>query len=295
MLNHLLAGIVGFGGLSLFLSGFFFPEVRRKPDFAWSGVALLYALVLWLEGDNTSGGALLGHIASVTLIVWFGWQTLQQRQQFAASEERTSIPGSLETLTPFLKAGWARMTAAYGETADWLQTQLGKGEASVPPESLRSQSPQGDDLEDAWNENISAVSTSSPASVVAAETPEHPEPELSASRESETQVETPQAADLQQNPAQPPEGLEDTSPLAAPDLPEGKENSSPSPDTDSSAASKTEISHNSLGEEAVTESPSAPLEAAQDISNEEPMHEDASHNPAPEYDDGSWPPEDPVT
>jgi Ycf66 protein N-terminus len=286
MLNHLLAGIVGLGGLSLFLSGFFFPEVRRKSDFAWSGVALLYALVLWIEGDHTSSGALLGHAFSVTLIAWFGWQTLQQRQQLAAPEEKTSIPNSLETLTPFLKAGGGRMMVAYGEAADWLQTQLGKGDTGAL-ESPTSQSPQGDTLEDAWSDETSVASANAPisAGAVAADTLVKPEPELTALSEAEMQVETPQAEELQPE----PEGSEDAPPLAVPDSPVGEANSA-------TAAAASELSHEVPVEEMVAESKSAPLDEAQGMSNEDTMHdEDVAHNPTPEDDDGSWPPEDPVT
>ena len=285
MLNHLLAGIVGFGGLSLFLSGFFFPEVRRKPDFAWSGVALLYALVLWIEGDRTSGGALLGHIFSVALIVWFGWQTLQQRQQFAALEERTAIPSSLETLTPFLKAGWVQITVAYGKTVDWIQNQMGNDDASITPESLTSQFPQADTAEDAWDDNTSTVSTHSPTPVVAAETPEHLEAAIAP-----TEAETPQtAADLQHNPAQlKPEESLDESPQVAPDASIGVE-------AGNSATLASEISHNIPVEEIATESKSAPLDEEQNIPNEETTHEDIVRSPTSEYDDESWPPEDPIT
>ena len=132
MLNHLLAGIVALGSLVLFLSGFLFPEVQRKSDLAWSGVALLYALLLFAEGDRTSGGALLGHIASVALVLWFGWQTLQQRRQFAAPEAQTAIPRSLDALMHFLKEGWGRIMVAYGEASVWIQDQLGKGDESIP-------------------------------------------------------------------------------------------------------------------------------------------------------------------
>lgn len=136
MVNHLLAGIVGIGSLSLFLSGFFFPEVRRKPDLAWSGIGLIYALVLWIEGDRTPGGALFGHIVSVSLIVWFGWQTLQQRWQFASPDQQTAIPQSLETLTPFLKAGWGQIAVAYGEASGWVKDQLRKDDTITLSDTL---------------------------------------------------------------------------------------------------------------------------------------------------------------
>jgi Ycf66 protein N-terminus len=161
MLNHLLAGIVGLGSLSLFLSGFFLPEVRRKPDFAWSGVGIIYALVLWIEGNSTPGGALLGHIISVALILWFGWQTLQQRRQFATVEAQTAIPNSLETLTPFLKEAWGRIMVAYGEASSWVQDRLGKDDPSIAPEALTQQSQDWDDTPMASEPNESAAAVAS--------------------------------------------------------------------------------------------------------------------------------------
>lgn len=289
MLNHLLAGFVGLGGLSLFLSGFFFPEVRQKPDFAWSGVALLYALVLWIEGDQPPSGELLGHILSVALIVWFGWQTLQQRQQSTALEERTAIPSSLETLIPFLKAGWIQFTVAYGKTVNWIQTQIGNDDTNVAPESLTSQSPQ----EDAWDDNTFAVSTHSPMPVVAAETPE----QLEAEPISPTEAEPLQTGeDLQHNsPHLKPEELQDVPPQVSPDSPVGEENSPPSATADSASALASETNPDIPVEEIAAESKSAPLDEEQDIPDEETVHEDVTLIPTPEYDDGSWPPEDPVT
>ncbi len=289
MLNHLLAGLMGLGGLSLFLSGFFFPEVRRKTDFAWSGVAVLYALVLWIESHQPPSGALLGHILSVALIVWFGWQTLQQRQQSTALEERTVIPNSLETLTPFLKAGWIQLTVAYGKTVSWIQTQMGNDDINVVPESLTSQSPQ----EDAWDDNTFAVSTHSPTPVVAAETPE----QLEAEPITPTEAKPLQAgADLQHNlPHLKPEELQDAPPQVSPDSPGGEENSPPSAITDSASASASEISHDIPVEEIAAESKLAPLDEEQDIPDEGTMHEDVTRTPTPEDDDESWPPEDPVT
>jgi Ycf66 protein N-terminus len=160
MLNHFLAVVLELGGLSLFLSGFFLPEMRRKSDFAWSGVALLYALVLWIEGDHTSSGALLGHIASVALILWFGWQTVQQRRQFSAPDAQTAIPSSLETLTPFLKKGWGQIIVAYGETAAWVQDKLGQENADVLPQTNVPPAPLQDSIDEDWeNENASSPSS----------------------------------------------------------------------------------------------------------------------------------------
>ncbi|TAF05770.1 MAG: hypothetical protein EAZ77_13525 [Nostocales cyanobacterium] len=92
MLAYLLALVVGFGSLAIYLAAFFFPEIHRKNDFIWSGVGLFYALVLWIFAPRITGGLLLGHVASVALLVWFGWQTLSLRRQLTPEVQQTPIP-----------------------------------------------------------------------------------------------------------------------------------------------------------------------------------------------------------
>ena len=92
MLAYLLALVIGFGSLAIYLSAFFFPEIHRKNDFIWSGVGLFYALVLWIFAPRITGGLLLGHVASVALLVWFGWQTLSLRRELAPAGQQTPLP-----------------------------------------------------------------------------------------------------------------------------------------------------------------------------------------------------------
>ena len=92
MLAYFLALVVAVGSLAIYLSAFFFPEIHRKNDFIWSGVGLFYALVLWIFAPRITGGLLLGHIASVALLVWFGWQTLSLRRQLAPQGQQTPLP-----------------------------------------------------------------------------------------------------------------------------------------------------------------------------------------------------------
>ncbi len=79
MLTVLLALGVGLGSFALYMSAFLYPEVYRKGDLIWSGIGLFYALVLWICTDRITGGVLLGQLASVSLIGWFGWQTMTAR------------------------------------------------------------------------------------------------------------------------------------------------------------------------------------------------------------------------
>lgn len=92
MLAYILALAVALGSFALYMAAFFFPEVHRKSDFIWSGVALFYALVLWVCAGRITGGVLLGQTASVALLGWFGWQTLRMRWDLTPPEQKTQLP-----------------------------------------------------------------------------------------------------------------------------------------------------------------------------------------------------------
>ncbi|MBD2341374.1 hypothetical protein H6G64_30975 [Calothrix sp. FACHB-156] len=94
MLAFVLALAVGLGSLAIYLAAFFFPEIHRKNDFIWSGVGLFYALMLWVFAPRINGGLLLGHVASVALLGWFGWQTFSLRRQVTPKAQQTPVPSS---------------------------------------------------------------------------------------------------------------------------------------------------------------------------------------------------------
>jgi Ycf66 protein N-terminus len=306
MLNHLLAGIVALGSLVLFLSGFFFPEVQRKPDLAWSGVALLYALLLFAEGDRTSGGALLGHIASTALILWFGWQTLQQRRQYAALEEQTAIPNSLEALTPFLKEGWGRIAIAYGEASSWVKAQLGEDDPSIAPEALTQQSQDWDDPStDSEPDDLAAAVAPEPTQLP---TPPEVEPTPTAvatpesvQGESPAPLTTEEASDVQVESPASPTTEEASESLAASSEPEqaSDEPALPSVSDRTSAIETKNVATAEQQESAPSASapveaslpeaePASPVTEAEDTLPSEPPA--ASTQPE---DDGSWPPPEP--
>lgn len=99
MLAHFLALAVAIGSIALYMAAFFFPEIHRKKDFIWSGVGLFYALMLWVFSRRITGGLFLGHVASVALLGWFGWQTLQLRRQLTPEGQKTPVPsmGAVQT------------------------------------------------------------------------------------------------------------------------------------------------------------------------------------------------------
>ncbi len=94
MLAYVLALAVGLGSLAMYLAAFFFPEIHRKNDFIWSGIGFFYALMLWVFAQRINGGLLLGHVASVALLGWFGWQTFSLRRQVTPQAQQTPVPSS---------------------------------------------------------------------------------------------------------------------------------------------------------------------------------------------------------
>ncbi|XZO00287.1 MAG: Ycf66 family protein [Microcoleus sp.] len=95
MLAYFLALAVGLGSFSIYMAAFFFPEVHRKSDFAWSGVGLFYALILWACAGRITGALLLGQMAAVALLGWFAWETLSLRRQVTPIAQQTPIPQSV--------------------------------------------------------------------------------------------------------------------------------------------------------------------------------------------------------
>ncbi|NJR62662.1 MAG: hypothetical protein HC769_30015 [Cyanobacteria bacterium CRU_2_1] len=111
MLTYLLALAVGFGSFVLYMVAFFFPEIHRKYDLIWSGVGMFYALVLWICADRITGGILLGQMACVALLGWFGWQTLELRWEQTPVNQRTPVSGSANSLGEVVHAQSKRLWA----------------------------------------------------------------------------------------------------------------------------------------------------------------------------------------
>jgi hypothetical protein len=91
MLAYFLSVLVGTGSVGTYFAAFFFPEIYRKQDLLWSGIGLLYALVLWVEAHQLTGGLLVGQTASVLLLGWFAWQNIILRQQLTNFDQQFSL------------------------------------------------------------------------------------------------------------------------------------------------------------------------------------------------------------
>jgi hypothetical protein len=134
MLAYLLALVVGFGSLAIYLSAFFFPEIHRKNDFIWSGVGLFYALVLWIFVPRITGGLLLGHVASVALLVWFVAETLSLRRQLAPEGQQTPLP-SPELIKVSFQEQMSKFSLKekLGQLSGFIGTVLSGAKAKLQP------------------------------------------------------------------------------------------------------------------------------------------------------------------
>jgi Ycf66 protein N-terminus len=123
MLAYLLALTVGLGSLGLYLAAFLFPEIHRKYDLLWSGVGLFYGLVLWVCGDRITGGLLLGQMAGVSLLGWFGWQVMQMRWEQMPLEQRNQLPNSAASLSEVLRER-AQQVQVNLRNSEWRSSSL---------------------------------------------------------------------------------------------------------------------------------------------------------------------------
>ncbi len=117
MLAYLLAIVVGLASFGLYMAAFLFPEIHRRYDLIWSGVGMFYALVLWVCAGRITGGLLLGQIASVALLVWFGYQTLQLRREQTPVEQKTALPASASAWE-VMQVTVQQMRSSFRQSAD---------------------------------------------------------------------------------------------------------------------------------------------------------------------------------
>lgn len=149
MLAYILALAVGFGSFAIYMAAFFFPEVHRKSDFLWSGVGLFYALILWVCAGRITGAVLLGQMASVALLGWFGWQTLILRRELTPVALQTPLDKLKVPEKPTnLKAGAGsvqvpgRIGGLFGKKKDKTQKKTSLGKSESAPDVAVAEAPE---------------------------------------------------------------------------------------------------------------------------------------------------------
>ncbi|MGP1382461.1 MAG: Ycf66 family protein [Thainema sp.] len=174
-----LAIAVGLGSFALYMAAFFFPEVHRKPDLVWSGVGLLYAVVLWFCAGQIEGALLLGQIAGVALLVWLGWQVLTLRRIKTPIQQQTLPGASSQDLTQ-VALGQAKAAAdnfSIAETATAIAGITSSAIAAARGQSQPSQStPQACPIDTSVTQARSQ-SSPRPASAQLAQPIKQPQPE----------------------------------------------------------------------------------------------------------------------
>ncbi len=177
MLAYVLAFAIGAGSILFYVTAFFFPEIHRKNDFIWSGVGFFYALVLWVFARRITGGLLLGHVASVALLAWLGWQTLSLRRQLTPKAQQTPVPSSeavqagiQEQVTKVsLPQRLGQIATSLGGIFSGFKGKEKQTDAAPAPESTTLDKAAIDAIADAESSTTTEVS---PDSATTTETPE---------------------------------------------------------------------------------------------------------------------------
>lgn len=105
LMTHALAALIGVGSVSFYMAAFFYPEVNRPRDSVWSGLGLLYALVLWLCAAQMTAAILLGQMIAGVLLMVLGYQTLSIRREKTPVYQQTPV-----VITPEVAGNWAKNT-----------------------------------------------------------------------------------------------------------------------------------------------------------------------------------------
>ena len=222
MLAYVLALVIGIGSIAMYIAAFFFPEVHRKNDFIWSGVGLFYALVLWVCAGRITGGVLLGQMASVALLGWFGWQTLTLRRAIASPDQQTAIPNQNELQEKLKNAVPSGKLQGLQQQVTGLFGRFSKGKS----EAKSAQEAVSRLVKDKTPATPDMVETTATLEPTATPTPESPElvpphppaPELV---EMAQKSDSPDAAESQVDAAKPIEEIAPEVELAPPAEPPG--------------------------------------------------------------------------
>mgnify|MGYP001795192703 FL=1 len=151
MLAYVLAIFIAIGSFSFYMAAFFVPEMHRRQDFVWSGLGMFYAVVLWFCAGRITGAVLLGQTASVVLLGWLGWHTLELRRDLTPEPVRTPVTwqdlqawgqGIQKAVNQYLKLGsWLTVIKAAGQDVSGRIADLRNRTAGPRGESLGADVP----------------------------------------------------------------------------------------------------------------------------------------------------------
>ena len=203
MTGSVLAVLIGslalIAGLLLMLLPLVASELARPRDSFWAAVVLLLGLVLVTASDRLTGAPMLGVLCGGLLIGRLGSEVGQQRWGALepAQQQRFSETSYWSEQLQQLRGAAAKLLAAGGIVASWLQERLKKPEVSkrwVRADATAEATPT--EAEPTATEPSAGADSSDEAAEISAEVVPEPEPEPEAEPEPEPELEPEPAAEL---------------------------------------------------------------------------------------------------
>ena len=196
MTGSVLAVLIGslalIAGLLLMLLPLVASELARPRDSFWAAVVLLLGLVLVTASDRLTGAPMLGVLCGGLLIGRLGSEVGQQRWGALepAQQQRFSETSYWSEQLQQLRGAAAKLLAAGGIVASWLQERLKKPEVNkrwVRADATGEATPS--EAEPTATEPSADADSSNEAAEISAEVVPEPEPEAEAEPEPELTVE----------------------------------------------------------------------------------------------------------
>ncbi|MEE2695664.1 MAG: Ycf66 family protein [Cyanobacteriota bacterium] len=196
MTGSVLAVLIGslalIAGLLLMLLPLVASELARPRDSFWAAVVLLLGLVLVTASDRLTGAPMLGVLCGGLLIGRLGSEVGQQRWGALepAQQQRFSETSYWSEQLQQLRGAAAKLLAAGGIVASWLQERLKKPEVSkrwVRADATAEATPS--EAEPTATEPSADTDSSDEAAEISAEVVPEPEPEAEPEPEPELEPE----------------------------------------------------------------------------------------------------------
>ena len=192
VLAVLIGSLALLAGLLLMLLPLVASELARPRDSFWAAVVLLLGLVLVTASDRLTGAPMLGVLCGGLLIGRLGSEVGQQRWGALepAQQQRFSETSYWSEQLQQLRGAAAKLLAAGGIVASWLQERLKKPEVSkrwVRADATAEATPS--EAEPTATEPSADTNSSDEAAEISAKVAPEPEPEAEAEPEPELEPE----------------------------------------------------------------------------------------------------------
>ena len=196
MTGSVLAVLIGslalIAGLLLMLLPLVASELARPRDSFWAAVVLLLGLVLVTASDRLTGAPMLGVLCGGLLIGRLGSEVGQQRWGALepAQQQRFSETSYWSEQLQQLRGAAAKLLAAGGIVASWLQERLKKPEVSKRwVRADATSEATASEAEPTATEPSADTDSSDEAAEISAEVVPEPEPEAEPEPEPEPELE----------------------------------------------------------------------------------------------------------